>query len=146
MSLIDWCCLNYVLPKQKNKKQLIKGLHHLWNTMTPTFKWGKSKTNPCPLCSNKIENWQHVLQCENKHIIRTHTELVTTLEHGLKSLHSDPELQKYIICGLKSWLSANTVEEPAAYNISNVKIHEAYQAPQQIGFDNFMQGLIATEI
>ena len=37
LQLIDWRCFGFVMAKNKKKKQLLKGLHHLWNTRETTF-------------------------------------------------------------------------------------------------------------
>ena len=146
INLVDWRCFNYVLPKQKNKKQLIKGLHHLWNTISTTFKWGKSKSNICPLCSKCTENWEHVFKCTNEHIVRARSDLIQTLDNGLRSLHTHLDLQKWLINGIKAWLSGNEFGEPASYNITNLEVLGVYEAQHEVGFGCFMQGLIATEM
>ena len=142
---IDWRCFAYVMNKNKQKKQILKSLHHLWNTQKITFRWNKSKCDKCPLCHAQTETWQHVLQCNNEHIVRARTEFLTTLDRGLTAMHTEPGLQKWILCGLRSWLSLNEIGEPAKYDIINVDVHESYCAQKAVGFDPFIQGLIVRD-
>ena len=123
----------------------MKSLHHLWNTQKIAFQWNKSKSDTCSLCQSQTESWQHVLQCTNEHIVRVRTEFLTTFDCGLSALQTEPNLKKWIICGLRSWLSNNEIGEPARYDIIDVDVHELYCAQKNVGFDSFVQGLLVED-
>ena len=125
---------------------MLKGLHHLWNTRETTFRWNQSQCNKCLLCQTEIESWQHVIQCNNEHVVRARNEFLTTFGRGLAAMHTAPELKKWLIYGITSWLSKNEPGEPTMYDINNVNVHEAYCVQKEIGFDSLMQGLIAKEM
>ena len=128
----------------KKQKQLLKGMHHLWNTRETTYCWNQSPCDKCPLCRTDIESWQHVLQCTNEHVVCVRTEYI--FEQGLTAMHTDPNLTKWLICEIKSWVSQNEFGEPAVYDITDVDVHEAYEVQHQVGFDSFIQGLVVTEL
>ena len=77
---IDWTCLNYTLRKHSKKRQLIKGLHHQWDTLGRNLWWNRIQNGECLLCGNDIEGWRHVLRCSNEHMIRKRNELVEQLK------------------------------------------------------------------
>ena len=77
---IDWTCLNYTLRKHSKKRQLIKGLHHQWDTLGRNLRWNRIQNGECLLCGNNIEDWRHVLRCSNEHMIRKRNELVEQLK------------------------------------------------------------------
>ena len=76
----------------KNKQQLFKGLHHLCNAWKTTYQRNKSKCNKCPLCLVHIKSWQHVLQCNNEHIVHSCIQFLTMFDQGLTAMHTAPNL------------------------------------------------------
>ena len=146
LDLIDWKCFGFVMAKNKKKRQLLKGFHHLWNTRAITFKWNQFTSNMCPLCKPESERWQQVLRCNNEHIVRARSTFLTTFDRGLKAMHTEPSLKNWLLSGMNSWFSNNIVGEPALYAINNVNVHNAYEAQKEIGFDSLIQGLITSEI
>ena len=61
-------------------------------------------------------------------------------------MHTNPNIVKWLICGIKSWVSQNDFREPAVYDITDVNVHEAYEVQHQVVFDSFIQCLVVTEL
>ena len=56
----------------RDHKQLdatLKAVHKQWQTMRICHRWKLSKTAECPSCHQCEESLDHVLQCQNEHII-----------------------------------------------------------------------------
>ena len=78
------------------------------------------------------------MQCNNEHIVRARNEFLTSFDRVLAAMHTAPDLRKWLIHGITSWLSKNEPDEPAMYDINNITVHEAYCVQKEIGFDSLM--------
>ena len=61
MPFIQWRGLKFALRDRKNKDPTLKAIHNQWQTMRVCHKWKLSENNPCTICKQHEETWDHIL-------------------------------------------------------------------------------------
>ena len=143
---IVWDCLRPTLRKNERKSQFIKALHNQWNTTATYLRWKTSKSDTCPICSNLIETWQHVLECDDINMTRMRNELLTNIRNTLRRLKTNEMLEHHIMYILKAWSRGEQIYAPeTSPYFPSEAICLAHLHQHEIGFDLFVKGIICTK-
>ena len=78
-SKVRWNALRLKLRDSAKTDQILKAIHSQWQTKYICRRWRLTQDAICPLCMEKDENWEHVLQCSNMHIKRVRKECILKL-------------------------------------------------------------------
>ena len=148
LPFIDWDSLKRFMNSEpsKSKIQTTKILHKQLPTMERQFRFKHSKTNKCPLCSNSIETFSHLFQCQHVPFLQHRNDLIHTLHTQLQELNTCPLLIRHLVCIIRQFSSKFTSKAPSpdASEISSI-VSSALHHQINLGIQNMFCGLISFE-
>ena len=98
------------------------------------------------LCSSDCETCDHVLHCPNEHMVRRREDLLDDFKQGLRKLKTMPYMTSFLATTVRYWLSNSPIEAPNnTEHPFHEKISDAHRRQEQVGYNNFIQGMVVTE-
>jgi hypothetical protein len=147
--MVDWDAYHKAIQRvpRSHRISIMKLSHQLWNTNHQNRKY-YGHPELCPICTKIPETTSHIYNCQHPGATTYHNEALESLSASLKK--GTPQLLlEVIFSGLTQWQTTDcptTIK--ATTNGSRLplldSITNAFCAQNQIGWDSFHRGHIAT--
>lgn len=100
---IDWLSVEksfYSRVQISNRKTMWK----LWCTKSHTFRYNKSISDFCPVCTNQTEDFTHVLTYPSaENIQKPH---LLSLKQTIKKIGTSDIMTEYIMTNVRNWIAS----------------------------------------
>ena len=99
----------------------------------------------CPRCTYPDEDTTHVLLCQGEGICELRKATLLELRVWMKSVHTQPDIEHFVIHGLTSWLSNGELQFELDDNIDPV-ILNACKYQLLLGWETLLHGFISKRL
>jgi hypothetical protein len=136
---IDWSSHEHSVRNFKDgpHKFLIKFLHNLLPVGKRVSRYDPIKyPSKCPSCDTEVEDFRHLLSCQNSERAKWQSTLRTKLRERCEFLQTDPTLTDLMLHGINSWLK----DIPIPLNLIPTCLTPLIESQTRIGWDQFILG------
>ena len=105
-------------------------------------RWNQRDTAQCPRCDEPYEDAKHVMLCQDPDAVATWKESVNVLYKWMKKTQTEPSMAEAIRTRLLQWHSGSDLL-PCETDYPGLST--AIRAQDLLGWQNFLDGLLATE-
>lgn len=101
----------------------------------------------CPLCSETVEDINHLLQCGSIPAVANFETQLDSLEAFMADSNTEPTIAAHLIETLRLWRQDKRSNLAGVYpsSIINKKMFQAFSDQQKLGWDRFLEGSIASQ-
>jgi hypothetical protein len=78
-------------------------------------------TNNCPICSQEVETFQHVLLCKHPDMRQHRTDALHILSDQLSKIHTPPPITESMLHGFRCWSKELTSSHPRSLVAGSIR-------------------------